>query len=159
VVADRQDDRPVEGARHRRQPASMDETVRADGGGDTGQDAEQTERRPGADQRAGRLPRGQRVDDAPEQHRLGELHQRRRQIGQQQADHDARLGPQHGQRAADRRDRRRGSGIFHHSLIARTRRVPANRPLLRAPASRRPRRRPCPPIDRPRPPASSPRPP
>jgi hypothetical protein len=94
VIADRQGDRAIEGARHHREPPAMDEAVGGHGHRDARQDPDHAQRGPGADQTRWRFAAGERVDDPSEQHRLGELHQRRDEIGADEAGHDPRLLPE-----------------------------------------------------------------
>ena len=72
------------------EPVSLQRHQRAAG------DGEQSERHPGGQERPGRIRAGHRlagehVDDAAEQHRLGELRRRQQQIGDRQYPAQPRL--------------------------------------------------------------------
>jgi hypothetical protein len=99
MVADRQDDGPFEGDAERRQPATVRQPVGDDGHRDAGDDAEQAQRRPQADDWQRTSPLRQRVDDAAEQDRLGQLYQGNGNTSQRHARGERALDGQQGERA------------------------------------------------------------
>ena len=82
----------LEGAGHRREPAAVGEAV--GGGGDerAGEDAEEPEAGPEADDAEGAGPAGQRVDHAAEEDRLGELDDGEQDAGHGERDRERPLG-------------------------------------------------------------------
>ena len=83
----------------RGETAPVRQPVGHDGDHDAGQDADQAEQRPQADDGKGALPERQRIHHAPEQHALGDRHDAERDAGQHDAQGLPALDDEHRQGA------------------------------------------------------------
>ena len=99
VIADRQRDRLIERDGHRDQAAAVGQPIGGKGNDHAREDAEQAEGSPQADERERARPCRQRIDDAPEQDRLGEQDDADDDVGDDEAAGEPPLRGEEAERA------------------------------------------------------------